>query len=71
MNAAAAQGGTIRFDLTHVQDIEGVLQRTGAFADTTTAQELRHIQANWNDRFAPVVRFYRNGVEVPPPWTAH
>ena len=62
-----AAGGKIRFDLTNVQDLPGVLRGAGKYANTVTAQELRYIQSNWC-RFQQNVRFYRNGVEVGAPW---
>lgn len=62
-----AQGGRIRFDLTHVRDLPGVLRNVGEYAGTVTAQELRFLQANWS-RFQGSVSFYRNGVEVAAPW---
>ncbi len=67
MEAQLAQGGRIRFDLTHVRDLPGVLRNVGEYAGTVTAQELRYLQANWS-RFQGSVNFYRNGVEVPAPW---
>ena len=57
----------VHFDLTHVQNLAGILRGLGPFADDVTAGELRYIMANW-DRFRAFVTFYRNGVEVLPPW---
>ncbi|MBD2026809.1 SpvB/TcaC N-terminal domain-containing protein [Leptolyngbya sp. FACHB-711] len=67
MEAQIAQGGRIRFDLTNMENLQGILQNTGQHAGTITAQELRYLQANWA-RFQGNVTFYRNGVEVPAPW---
>lgn len=57
----------IHFDLTHVEDINNVLNGTGEHADKITGVELRHIKSNWN-RFKGNVKFYRNGEEVSAPW---
>lgn len=62
-----ANGGHIHFDLTHMSELADVLRGTGRFAETTTAQELRHIMTNW-DRFRFFVTFYVRGVEVAAPW---
>jgi hypothetical protein len=62
-----AQGGQIRFDLTHLHNLDGVLRNTGEHAASVTAQELRYLQANWR-RFQGNVNFYRNSVKVAPPW---
>jgi RHS repeat-associated protein len=61
-------GGKIHFDLTHMKDIQGVLKNTGAYAKTTTGDELRHIRKNWN-RFRLSTSFYQDKVKVLPPWT--
>jgi RHS repeat-associated protein len=66
MEATARQGGTVRFDLTHIRDVQGVLAGT-SFPDAVTSFELRYIQANW-PRLQGSVRFYRSGREVAPPW---
>lgn len=62
-----AAGGRVRFDLTHMDDVAGVLRGTGSHAGTVTAQELRFLQANWG-RFQGNVTFYRGGAEVAAPW---
>ena len=67
LNEAAASGRKIRFDLTHMEDILGILNNTGKYADTTTAIELRYIRANWV-KFNNLVHFYVNDIEVSPPW---
>jgi hypothetical protein len=67
LNNAASTGTRVRFDLTHVNDIDGVLRGVGPHAQTVTGAELRHIQANW-DVFKQVVTFYNGGAEVLPPW---
>ena len=67
MERQLAAGGKIRFDLTHVEDLPGVLSGTGKYANTVTAQELRHLQANWS-RFKGSVHFYRGGKEIAAPW---
>jgi hypothetical protein len=60
-------GGQVRFDLTHAQDVAGMLRGTGQFASTVTAQELRFIQSNWST-FRNNVSFYLNGAKVAAPW---
>jgi hypothetical protein len=60
-------GGKIRFDLTHVDDLSGVLDGTGLWADKVTSQELRYVRANW-ERFQGNTTFYRGGAEVAAPW---
>ena len=47
LDAAAASGRPVIFDLTHMQDIPGVLSGTGRFANTVTGAELRYIQSSW------------------------
>ena len=63
LDAAASSGRPVIFDLTHVQDLPGVLNGTGRFANTVTGAELRYIQANWA-RFQGNVTFIGGGV----PW---
>ena len=60
-------GYKIRFDLTYMDDIDGVLNGTGKYANSITAGELRYIQDNWS-RLSGGVIFYFNGEEVLPPW---
>ena len=67
LDNAASSGRNVRFDLTHVEDLPGVLNNTGEWANTITGHELRYLQSNWS-RFRGVTHFYRNGVEVGAPW---
>lgn len=67
MERQVGRGGKLRFDLTHVDDVRGVLDGSGRFADTITGTELRYIRDNWA-RFKDSVHFYRGGQEVPKPW---
>jgi hypothetical protein len=60
-------GATPIFDLTHVQDLPGVLNGTGQYANTVTGAELRYIQANWA-QFQGNVTFINGGVTVGLPW---
>lgn len=62
-----AGGGRVRVDLTHVNELAGVLGGTGRHAGTVRAHELRFLHANW-ERFHGNVTFYRGGVEVAAPW---
>jgi hypothetical protein len=48
MEEALRNGHKIHFDLTNVEDIHGILNNTGRFANTVTAQELRYIRQNWS-----------------------
>jgi hypothetical protein len=69
MEEALRNGHKIHFDLTNVEDIHGILNNTGRFANTVTAQELRYIRQNWSRaEFKNAVKFYVNDVEVSPPW---
>jgi RHS repeat-associated protein len=68
LDDAAQSGRPVHFDLTHMQDMDGVLAGTGKQADRVTSQEIRHIRDNW-DSFKEKPKFYRDGEEVPPPWT--
>ncbi|MEP7051066.1 MAG: hypothetical protein ABJB12_11970, partial [Pseudomonadota bacterium] len=61
-----ASGGNIRFDLSNVNDIQGVLNGT-AYVGATTSAELNYLQANWSN-FQNQVSFYSNGAEVSAPW---
>lgn len=63
LDAAAASGRPVIFDLTHMEDIPGILNGTGRFANTVTGAELRYIQANWA-RFQGNVTFLGGAV----PW---
>ena len=67
IDSTVNNGNTIRFDLTFVDDINGVLANTGKYANTVTAQELQYIMNNWNN-LSNGVRFYSNGMEVAAPW---
>jgi len=67
LESQLARGGKIRFDLTHVDDLAGVLRGTGQYGSKVTAHELRYLRANWS-RFKDSVIFYLGGVEVAAPW---
>ena len=60
-------GNYIHFDLTNMQDIDGILNGTSQYMNRTTSGELRHIHDNW-DRLSGNIKFYSNGEEVLPPW---
>ncbi len=57
----------IHFDLTYMEDVEGILNNTGKYKDTLTAGELRYIWDNWH-QFAESVKFYYCEMEVIPSW---
>lgn len=63
----ARQGNFIHFDLTNMQDLEGILNGTSPYVGRITSGELRYIRDNW-DRLSGNVKFYNNGKEVLPPW---
>lgn len=58
-------GGMIRFDLTHMDDVPGVVAGTSHQKAITTF-ELHHLKSNWN-KFKNNVVFYQNG-KVVQPW---
>ena len=62
-----ARGNKIRFDLTYMADLDGVLNNIGKYAEMITSQELRYIRDNWK-RLNKCVIFYKNNKEVPAPW---
>jgi hypothetical protein len=64
LDEAVSNGRLVRFDLTYVNDLKGVLNGT-AFTGKVTTTELRHIRSNW-DRFKSIVKFYKNGKEFKP-----
>jgi len=48
MEEALRNGHKVHFDLTNVEDIHGIFNNTGKFANTITAQELRYLRQNWS-----------------------
>jgi hypothetical protein len=67
LDAAAASGRPVIFDLTNMRNTAGVLSGTGVFANTVTGDELRYIQSSW-DTFQGNVTFMNGGVTVGVPW---
>ena len=67
LNKFTNRGSIIHFDLTHVVDIENVLNGKGKYAKTVTTGELRYIRDNWT-RLSKSVKFYKNNTEVNAPW---
>ena len=67
MEDTVGAGNKIHFDLTYMEDVQGVLNYTGEYKNSVTAGELRYIYENW-DRFCNNVKFYFNKKEVLPPW---
>lgn len=67
LEAALVTQQPVLFDLTHVLDIEHVLNGTGRYAATITGYELRYLRAHWT-RFQSVVQFYENDEMREPPW---
>jgi hypothetical protein len=66
LDAAAAAGRPIVFDLTNMTNVQGVLDGT-VYASKVTTMELQYIQANWGT-FQSVVQFLENGGVVGVPW---
>jgi hypothetical protein len=60
-------GNRIHFDLTHIDDLAGVVQGTGQQAGKVTSIELRFLRDNWS-KFERITTFYRNGNPVRAPW---
>ncbi|MBS9405477.1 hypothetical protein KG088_17880 [Halomonas sp. TRM85114] len=67
LSAAARGGKQVHFDLTHMHNIKGVLNKRGPYSRDVTAKELRYIRDNWSS-FKVKPKFYRNGEQVSPPW---
>ena len=63
IDTTVKNGNYVHFDLTYVNDIKGVLNNTGQYANTVTAQELRYIKSNWST-FKNNIKFYNNGIEA-------
>jgi hypothetical protein len=66
LDKAAATGRKVHFDLTHVEDLANILAGKGKFANTVTAQELRHITPNWE--FKDIFKIYIDSKVVQPSW---
>lgn len=67
LDKALAEGRAIRFDVSGIDDLAGVIGGYGPHADSVTATELRHIYDNWVS-FQDIVTFYENGKVVVPSW---
>ena len=67
LDAAAASGRPVVFDLTNMEDVPGVLDGS-AHADKVTSKELRHIKDNWDDKFKDNVVFCKDGKRADKPW---
>ena len=67
IDSTVQAGNKIHFDLTYMDDIQGILNNTGIYANKVTAGELRYIRDNWF-RLDGSVKFYIDGKEIPPPW---
>ncbi|MEW8105817.1 MAG: DUF6531 domain-containing protein [Candidatus Thiodiazotropha endolucinida] len=66
METQLERGGMIHFDLTHIENLEQVINGT-YLPESVTSYELRYIRSNWS-RFRTNVEFYRDREAVPPPW---
>lgn len=66
MERYVSEGGEILFDLSHMDDIPGVLAGTSR-PTATTSLEICYIRDNWG-RFSNIVKFFRDGIQVGPPW---
>jgi hypothetical protein len=67
MERARQGGNKIRFNLTHIENMDDLLAGRGPYANKITSKELRYLRDNW-DRFEGSVVFYRNNRVVPAPW---
>jgi len=67
LNSQVAKGGKIWFDLTHIEDMQGVLTGKGKYGRTVTAVELRHLKTNWSS-FKDNVTFIRGEKRADSPW---
>lgn len=69
LDRASSRRQAVHFDLTNVDDLNGVLNNTGAYANSVTAQELRYIMDNWG-KFSNNVKLYNfnKGGKVGAPW---
>lgn len=65
MNKQFENNGTIRFDLSNIDNIKGVLN--GSAYQGHTAVELQYIKQNW-DKVKDNVVFYKDGQVVKEPW---
>lgn len=70
--SAAKSGQQVRFNLTGMKDIAGVLSGKGINSNIriyngVTAQELRYVRDKWSS-FKLKPKFYLNDIEVKPPW---
>ena len=66
IDKTVASGNKIHFDLTYMQNIDGVLNGTYK-PNAITSTELNYIKNNWI-RLKESVKFYLNDMEVKAPW---
>jgi hypothetical protein len=66
LDYAAREGKQVHFDLNGL-DTQSALTGKGPHANSVTSTELRHVRDNFS-KFDPKPKFYKDGVEVPPPW---
>lgn len=64
---SVGEGYRIIFDLTHIEDLPGVLSNTGPYASKITSEELRYIKQNYNFLQNNVI-FIKDYQEVEKPW---
>ncbi|SDJ62915.1 intein N-terminal splicing region/RHS repeat-associated core domain-containing protein, partial [Lachnospiraceae bacterium G41] len=68
MEKTVKEGNTIHFDLTYMDNVDGILNGTaGDLMNTVTSKELVYIRNNWS-RFSNNVKFYNFDIEVIAPW---
>jgi hypothetical protein len=68
-DAAALEGRPCHWNLDGF-DIEQAITGQGMYGHSVVSREFRYVYWNWK-RFKTIVRFYRNGQTVPPPWENH
>lgn len=64
---SVAENYKIIFDLTHIEDIDGVIKNEGPYAKKITSEELRFIKQNYTFLQNNVI-FIKDFVEVEKPW---
>ena len=67
LHKSASLGREIFFNLNYMEDIPGILNGTGKYANGLTALELRHVYQHWY-KFRENITFWKNDSKVNPPW---
>jgi hypothetical protein len=67
LHQAAHLGRRIFFNLNYIEEIDDILADRGRWASNITGLELRYIRDNWAE-FRDNISFWKDDVQVPPPW---